>query len=140
MARAEQAVRLVATGISKAFGPTQAVRSASLELTGGEVVALIGENGSGKSTLVKILAGVHQADRGALHLMAKPVRFGSPRDALRQGIVAVFQEVLVADARSVLENAWLGVDGLFRSRVRRVQPAGRSPNTTRPACGGALDQ
>jgi ABC-type sugar transport system ATPase subunit len=110
-------VQLTASGIAKAFGPTQAVRSASAEVRGGEVLALVGENGSGKSTLVKILAGVHQPDRGTLQIDTATVRFDSPRGALRQGIVAVFQEVLVADSRSVLENAWLGVDGLFRGRV-----------------------
>ena len=110
-------MRLVAAGIAKAFGPTQAVRSASVELRGGEVVALVGENGSGKSTLVKILAGVHQPDHGVLHIDGMQTRFRSPRDALRAGVVAVFQEVLVADSRTVLENAWLGVDGLFRGRI-----------------------
>jgi ABC-type sugar transport system ATPase subunit len=114
-------VRLVASSIRKAFGPTQAVSSASLELHGGEVLAVIGENGSGKSTLVKILAGVHQPDRGGLEIDSQSVRFVSPRDALRKGIVAVFQEVLVADSRSVLDNAWLGVDGLFRGRIGEAQ-------------------
>ena len=114
-------MQLTASGIAKAFGPTQAVRAASAEVRGGEVLALVGENGSGKSTLVKILAGVHQPDRGTLQIDNQPVRFDSPRGALRQGIVAVFQEVLVADSRSVLENAWLGVDGLFRGRVHDRQ-------------------
>src|SRR5579864_4383404 len=88
-------MRLTASGIAKAFGPTQAVRAASVELRGGEVLALVGENGSGKSTLVKILAGVHQPDRGTIQIDNCAVRFDSPRGALREGIVAVFQEVLV---------------------------------------------
>jgi ABC-type sugar transport system ATPase subunit len=40
-----------------------------------------------------------------------------PAAAIRAGIMAVFQEVLVVDSRPVLENVWLGTDGLFRRRV-----------------------
>ncbi len=109
--------RLTASGIARAFGPTQAIRSAAIELRSGEVLALMGENGSGKSTLVKILAGVQQPDAGAIEIDGEPVRFRSPRAAISAGIVAVFQEILVAGSRSVVDNVWLGVDGLFRTRV-----------------------
>lgn len=121
--------RFAATGIAKAFGPTQAVRSASVAVCPGEVLALMGENGSGKSTLVKILAGVHQPDAGSIELDGVRVSFRSPRAALEAGVAAVFQEILVAGSRSVLDNLWLGADGIFRGRVseeerrRRAQEA-----------------
>ena len=109
--------RFAATGIAKAFGPTQAVRSASLAVCPGEVLALMGENGSGKSTLVKILAGVHQPDAGSIELDGGRVSFRSPRAALEAGVAAVFQEILVAGSRSVLDNLWLGADGILRGQV-----------------------
>src|SRR5919197_4039818 len=109
--------RLRATGIAKSFGPTQAVRSASVDVGAGEVLALMGENGSGKSTLVKILAGVHQPDAGIVEMDEERISLASPRAALDAGIAAVFQEILVAGSRSVLDNVWLGADGLFRSHV-----------------------
>jgi ABC-type sugar transport system ATPase subunit len=109
--------RLGASGIARSFGPTQAIRSASVELSRGEVLALMGENGSGKSTLVKILAGVHQPDRGFLEIDGERVRLPSPRAAIDAGIAAVFQEVLVAGSRPALDNVWLGADGIFRARV-----------------------
>jgi ABC-type sugar transport system ATPase subunit len=111
----DMALRVI--DVAKAFGPTQALRSASLELRAGEVHALVGENGSGKSTLVKMLAGVHVPDRGALEVGGRRLNgLGSPRRASEAGIATVFQEVLVVEARSVLENVWLGTEGLFRSR------------------------
>ncbi len=106
------------TGIAKSFGPTQALRACSFELLPGEVHAIVGENGSGKSTLVKILAGVHTEDSGEIRIDGKPLaQRRSPRAAQSDGIVTVFQEVLVVGPQSVLENVWLGTDGLFREAI-----------------------
>jgi len=116
--------------VGKAFGPTVAVRDASLEVHRGEVHALMGENGSGKSTIVKILSGVHAPDRGRILLAGRAVAaFRTPAAALRSGIATVFQEVLAAPNRTVFDNLWLGADGLFRiaqgprERRRRAEAA-----------------
>src|SRR3954454_9134018 len=87
--------------LAKSFGATQALRDASFELLPGEVHAIVGENGSGKSTLVKILTGVHAPDAGEIEIEGAPARpLASPRAARERGIATVFQEVLVAEARS----------------------------------------
>jgi ABC-type sugar transport system ATPase subunit len=120
-------IALRTVDLAKAFGPTQAVRSCSFELRRGEVHAIMGENGSGKSTLVKMLAGVHRPDRGTIEVDGvahDAIR--SPGAALGVGIVAVFQEVLVVGARSVLDNLWLGLDSLFRDAVPRDERRRRS--------------
>lgn len=114
------AVRVVDVG--KAFGPTQAIRRASVEVRVGEVHCVVGENGSGKSTLVKILAGVHAADSGYFEVAGiGRARLRSPKAALRVGIATVFQEVLVIESRSVLENVWLGFDGVFASTLTMTE-------------------
>ncbi|HEY7629433.1 MAG TPA: sugar ABC transporter ATP-binding protein [Thermoleophilaceae bacterium] len=80
--------------------------------------AIVGENGSGKSTLVKLLAGVHRPDHGEISVGTATVnRLASPRESARAGMATVFQEVLVVEPRSVLENVWIGTDGLFRERT-----------------------
>jgi ABC-type sugar transport system ATPase subunit len=102
--------------LTKAFGATRAVRGASLELGSGEVHAIVGENGSGKSTLVKLLAGVHRPDSGTLEIGgAVHAGLRSPRESIDAGIATVFQEILVVEARSVLENVWLGTEGVLRA-------------------------
>ena len=103
--------------VAKAFGATQALRDCSFELRAGEVHALVGENGSGKSTLVKVLSGVHIPDAGLVEIAGTQTQLRSPKMALEHGIVTVFQEVLVAPARSVLDNVWLGFDDTWRTRV-----------------------
>jgi ABC-type sugar transport system ATPase subunit len=103
--------------MAKAFGATQALRDCSFELRAGEVHVLVGENGSGKSTLVKILSGVHQPDSGRVEVAGAEAQLRSPRAAQERGIVTVFQEVLVAEARSVLDNVWLGADDTWRTKI-----------------------
>jgi len=110
-------VALRVTGLAKSFGATRALKSCSLDLRSGEVHALMGENGSGKSTLVKILTGVHAPDRGGFEVGGAAARFAGPAAAIRAGVLAVYQEVLAVGPRPVLENVWLGADGVFRRRV-----------------------
>src|SRR4051794_15947461 len=99
------------TDIAKHFGATQALRDASFDVRPGEVHALIGENGSGKSTLMKVLAGVHRPLRGTVFVAGEPIASSlTPASSARAGIVTVFQEILVAPSRSVVENVWMGVD------------------------------
>jgi ABC-type sugar transport system ATPase subunit len=113
--------------VAKSFGPTRALRSCSFELLPGEVHAIVGENGSGKSTLVKILSGVHSQDAGEIRIDGKELtRKRSPRMAQSGGIVTVFQEVLVVGPQSVLENVWLGTDGLFRESVDEAEKRRRA--------------
>jgi ABC-2 type transport system ATP-binding protein len=57
---------LIATSISKQFGPTQALRGAGFTARPGEVLGIIGPNGSGKSTLLACAAGLVRAESGEL--------------------------------------------------------------------------
>jgi ABC-type sugar transport system ATPase subunit len=100
--------------VRKSFGPTVALSDGNFELQPGEIHALIGENGCGKSTLVKIISGVHRPDGGTIELEGEELSLRTPQAAQDLGIATVFQEVLVAGSRSVLENIWLGSDTLTK--------------------------
>jgi ABC-type sugar transport system ATPase subunit/ribose/xylose/arabinose/galactoside ABC-type transport system permease subunit len=95
-------------GVSKTFGGTAAITDVSLDLRAGEVLALLGENGAGKSTCVKILAGVHRPDRGAVHLGGDAVEFRSPQDAQRGGIAVMHQHPGLFPDLTVVENLFIG--------------------------------
>ena len=64
----ETSVRLEMRGICKRFGATVALEDVSIDVSGGEVLALVGENGAGKSTLMKVLSGALKADAGEMWL------------------------------------------------------------------------
>lgn len=105
------------SGVSKRFGATRALVDADLHMARGQIHTLLGENGSGKSTLVKIIGGVHRPDEGSLTLDGTPLSFKDPRAAAAAGVSTVFQEVLTAQSQSVLDNIWLGADGVFRKTM-----------------------
>ncbi|MCL6539173.1 sugar ABC transporter ATP-binding protein [Roseiflexus sp.] len=101
------ALLLEMRGISKRFGGTQALDQVDFSLDRGEVVGLLGENGAGKSTLIKILAGVHRMDQGAIFIDGKPVTLQTPQDAQRLGIAVIYQELNLTPNQTVAENVFL---------------------------------
>lgn len=103
-------VVLRADGITKRFPGTVALQDVDFVVHAGSVNVLIGENGAGKSTLMKILAGVEQPSSGTITMGGQPVVFTSVRDAARQGIGIVFQELNLCPNLSVTENIFLGRD------------------------------
>jgi rhamnose transport system ATP-binding protein len=95
-------------GVSKAFGPVQALEGVRLELYEGEVNCLAGENGAGKSTLIKILAGVHARDSGTYLINGKEVGDPNPAQARALGIGVVYQELSTLPDMSIAENLLIG--------------------------------
>jgi ABC-type sugar transport system ATPase subunit len=98
---------LQVVGLSKRFGPVQALEGVSLDVRAGEVHALIGENGAGKSTLINLLVGTLRPDEGRILVGGREVRFHSSREAAAAGIAAVFQELSVVAPLTVAENIFV---------------------------------
>ncbi len=94
--------------LSKAFPNVQALADVSLEVSAGEVLALIGENGAGKSTLLRILNGDYQPDSGQILFDGQPVKFVSPREAHQAGIRVIYQEPELVPGLNVAENIYAG--------------------------------
>ncbi|MEM9635316.1 MAG: sugar ABC transporter ATP-binding protein [Pseudomonadota bacterium] len=99
---------LAMSGIKKHFAGVPALRGASLEISPGEVHALIGQNGAGKSTLIKILTGLYRRDDGDIEFAGEPSHLTSPREAQNAGIATIYQELNLVPLRSVSENVVMG--------------------------------
>ena len=108
---AESVPALVATGISKRFGPTTVLSRANLELRAGTVHILLGENGAGKSTLGKIIAGLLAPDEGEIVVDGKPRRSHGIAAARAEGVEMVLQELSLIPQLSVEANLFLGHEG-----------------------------
>ncbi len=112
---------LALRGLDKRFGATHALKAVDLEFAAGEVHAIVGENGAGKSTLIKLLTGVHLRSAGEIVWQGQPVALASPQEAIRLGIHAVHQEVVLCPHLTVAANLFLGDEsvrgGMLRNRA-----------------------
>ncbi|MBE0690841.1 MAG: sugar ABC transporter ATP-binding protein [Anaerolineae bacterium] len=95
-------------GVSKAFGPVQALSKVDFDVFPGEVVAMVGDNGAGKSTLIKGIAGIYSFDEGQVFFDGQKVNIHSPREAAALGIEVVYQDLALADNLDVVANMFLG--------------------------------
>jgi simple sugar transport system ATP-binding protein len=112
---------LVASGIRKSFGAVEANRGASLEVSRGEIHALVGENGAGKSTLMRILAGLHDPDAGKVELDGRDVTGWSTRQAIDAGVGMVHQHFMLVPTLTVAENLVLGREPRRGVRLDRTK-------------------
>jgi ABC-type sugar transport system ATPase subunit len=123
--------------VSKSFGEAHALQACSLTARAGEIHAVVGENGSGKSTLAKVIAGVLPPDSGSVTIGGSPPR--SPLKAHELGVAVVFQEILIAEGGTVLDNLFLGHDGLVRARLSLRQKRARAQALLDRLVGSAVD-
>ncbi|MCD7736419.1 MAG: sugar ABC transporter ATP-binding protein, partial [Lachnospiraceae bacterium] len=95
-------------GISKSFNGVPALQNVQLELKRGEVHALLGENGAGKSTLIKILGGIYTKDAGEIIIEGRQVSISGVKDARKNGISIIHQELMMLPQMTIYENVFLG--------------------------------
>ncbi|WNS78780.1 sugar ABC transporter ATP-binding protein [Domibacillus sp. DTU_2020_1001157_1_SI_ALB_TIR_016] len=103
--------------ISKTFVGVQALKNVSLTVRKGTVHALMGENGAGKSTLMKILAGIHQADKGEIHFKGQKIIIKDTQDALESGISMIHQELSPVMEMTVGENIFLNREPKYSAKI-----------------------
>ncbi len=110
--------------LSKRFGDVPVFSEVSLELAGGEFVALLGESGVGKSTLLNCIAGLETADSGTLRLDGiELATLGEAGLAAlrRERLGFVFQAFHVLPHLTVAENVELPLRLLGRPDAARLQ-------------------
>ena len=115
-------------GISKSFGPVNALVGVDLKLYPGEILGLVGDNSAGKSTLMKILTGAYSRDSGEVIVNGKPTHFRSPHESRDTGIEMIYQDFALCGNMDVGQNIFLGrwpVRGLFVDRKRMYAEASK---------------
>jgi D-xylose transport system ATP-binding protein len=107
-------------GVSKTFGPVQALTGIDLDIPAGQVTALVGDNGAGKSTLIKTIAGIWEPAAGQILWQGSPVHFRSPKDATDVGIATVYQDLALADNLDIVQNMLLGHEVLRHGMLDEI--------------------
>jgi NitT/TauT family transport system ATP-binding protein len=99
------------SGLRKVFdNQVVAIENLSLEIQGGEFLAILGPSGCGKSTLLRIIAGLEKPSAGTLELPEARKAY-------------VFQDAHLLPWRNVLRNAALPLELMGQHRTRRSSAA-----------------
>jgi sulfate transport system ATP-binding protein len=104
--------------ISKTFGEFQALKSVSLRVRSGELMALLGPSGSGKTTLLRIIAGLEFPDAGSGEVVFHGEQV-TGRQAGERQVGFVFQHYALFRHLTVFENVAFGL----RVRPRSCRPS-----------------
>ncbi|MBA2315732.1 MAG: ABC transporter ATP-binding protein [Chloroflexi bacterium] len=125
LTRVPRPALLAGTGLHKRFGRTEALRGIDLELSPGEIVAVMGPSGSGKSTLLHCLAGIVLPDEGTVTFDGRDLqRLGEgERSRLRRTSFGfIFQFGQLVPELLAIENVALPLllNGIGRSRAEAI--------------------
>ena len=104
--------------VSRRYGSLHALRSFTLRLEPGELVALLGPSGCGKTTALRVLAGFERAETGRVLIGGRDVSAVPPQ---RRGVGMVFQSYSLFPTMNALDNVGFGqrLRGVGRVARRR---------------------
>jgi len=99
---------LAADGLELAYGELAVCRSISIEISEGEIVALIGANGAGKSTTLRAIAGLLTPRAGSIRFRGNDITRLPSHERTALGIALVPEGRHVFPFLTVRENLELG--------------------------------
>lgn len=96
--------------ITKLFPGVKALDNVNIDVTEGEIHAVVGENGAGKSTLMNVLSGIYPygSYTGEVYYNDELCQFKTIKDSERRGIAIIHQELALVPHLSIAENMYLG--------------------------------
>src|SRR4029079_9213082 len=92
---------IVASGISKSFGPIQALNGLELDIPEGAFFVLLGPSGAGKTTTLRVIAGLEKPDDGTVHLTGIDAAGATPA---ARDLAMVFQSYALYPKQTAAAN------------------------------------
>ena len=93
--------------VGKRFGDFVALDDVTVSIPTGQLTALLGPSGGGKSTLLRIIAGLDQADEGAVEIEGTDATFLPPQ---KRNVGFVFQHYAAFKHMTVRRNVSFGLE------------------------------
>jgi len=104
------------SGVTKSFGDAAVLHDVDLEVSSGELVALLGPSGCGKTTLLRIIAGLDRPDAGNVRFSGEDT---AALAASERRVGFVFQHYALFRRMTVFDNVAFGL----QVRPRRERPS-----------------
>jgi branched-chain amino acid transport system ATP-binding protein len=105
---------LAVENVTRRFGGIYALADVSLELEQGRIGGLIGPNGAGKTTLFNVIIRLYRPHEGRIVFDGKELTRTRPHRIVRLGIARTFQNVVLFQNMTVLENLLVGAHSQLR--------------------------
>ena len=94
--------------VSAQYGDIKVLWEASLEISKGEMVTMVGSNGSGKTTLINTIMGMMRPTTGRIEFLGEPIHQLPPHKIVERGISLIPEGRKLFPEMTVLENLELG--------------------------------
>ena len=95
-------------GVETYYGNIPALREISIDVPGGNVIAIIGANGAGKTTLMKTIAGVLRPRSGTVSFLGEEITGLPSHKIVRRGVALVPEGRAILSRMTVRENLEMG--------------------------------
>ena len=104
--------------ISKSFDNIKILENINLEVSGGEIISIIGPSGSGKSTLLRCIIGLEKADSGEVYYERQLMNLKDKASyqEVRSHMGFVFQHFNLFPNMTVLENCTLALKEVLHKK------------------------
>ena len=104
--------------ISKSFDNIKILENINLEVSGGEIISIIGPSGSGKSTLLRCIIGLEKADSGEVYYERQLMNLKDKASyqEIRSHMGFVFQHFNLFPNMTVLENCTLALKEVLHKK------------------------
>ena len=105
---------LAVENVTRRFGGIVALAEVSLTLEPGDIGGLIGPNGAGKTTLFNLITRLYKPNEGRIVFDGRDLMRTRPHRIVRLGIARTFQNVVLFQNMTVLENLLVGAHSRMR--------------------------
>ena len=124
------------------YGRIEVLHGASLNVSAGEIVTLVGSNGAGKTTLLRAISGVQPVSGGAIRFNGQPIQTMPAHRRVTLGIAQVPEGRQVFAPLSIEDNlklgAWTRTDAEIAADIEGVYQAFPILRDKRSVAAGSL--
>lgn len=99
---------LTLESINTYYGNIRALKNISIEISEGEIVALIGANGAGKTTTLKSISAITPPRNGSIRFLGQDIHRKAPEKIVAMGLCHVPEGRHIFPLLSVMENLEMG--------------------------------